>query len=311
VVRPAQHSESPAEYRQRRDLEDGRVLLLLLLLLLLLPGACAEGPSGEDRQESGLESGPGLLAASLESEQTAAVPGDTLYLGVQLDIAAGWHVYWRGRSDSGSPVEVSFAAPEGYRPLPLLWPAPERHISTGGILDHVYEKSVLLIEPVLVPSDEPLGRRATFTAAVTWVACNEICRVGSDTLALTLPVAARATGSAAAGRFAQTRSRLPVALTPERMVEDGITTRWLDAGGAGSARLEIAVSAARGIAFYPDQDAAELVDPLADAAGNEGRLSLAVRRGEKPLAGILAVERALDKRNLFYTLEIPIPHPGS
>ena len=43
--------------------------------------------------------------------------------------------------------------PAGYKAGEMLWPAPARHVSNGGLLDHVYEGRAMILLPVEVPAD--------------------------------------------------------------------------------------------------------------------------------------------------------------
>jgi hypothetical protein len=77
-------------------------------------------------------------------EDDAIAPGGTTWIGVRFKIENGWHLYWNGRNDSGSPPSFAGELPAGYTLGEWLWPAPKRHIAPGDILDHIYEDSVLL-----------------------------------------------------------------------------------------------------------------------------------------------------------------------
>ena len=45
----------------------------------------------------------------------------------------GWHVYWNGRNDTGTPVRITLTVPEGFAAGDVLWPAPVRHVAAGEI----------------------------------------------------------------------------------------------------------------------------------------------------------------------------------
>src|SRR4051812_22252125 len=115
--------------------------IAVALLGLAAAGAPAlAGGGSEDR-----------VRLSLVSEKTAIIPGQVNWIGIQYEIADGWHLYWNGQNDAGSPMEVTPALPDGFTAGDLLWPAPKRHLSDGPLLDHVYEKRVVLLLPVTAP----------------------------------------------------------------------------------------------------------------------------------------------------------------
>ena len=44
------------------------------------------------------------VAARLVPEAAGIAPGTTLWVDLHLDIASGWHTYWRNPGDSGLPT---------------------------------------------------------------------------------------------------------------------------------------------------------------------------------------------------------------
>lgn len=261
------------------------------LALLALAAGCAR----EDRPGA-----PPPVTAELVAA-TAAVPaGGTVDLGLHLRIAAGWHVYWRGCSDSGAPAEIELELPPGSRAGAWRWPAPERHLAPGGILDHVYEREVLVSVPVTVPADLRGGTwRAR--AHATWMVCREACLPGEADLALALPVVdrgARVPPSAAAPLFAAAARRLPGPAGPADSLR-------IEAEPAG---LLIEAPGATGLAFYPEAPC-DLFADLASAAAAAGpRLSLGLRPRREPteVRGIVRIERA-EGPPAFRSLSLTLP----
>ena len=54
------------------------------------------------------------VKARLVAESGAIVPGKTLWVALRLEIAPGWHAYWRNPGDSGLPPEISWKLPPGF-----------------------------------------------------------------------------------------------------------------------------------------------------------------------------------------------------
>jgi hypothetical protein len=275
----------------------------LLGAALLLAAGCAEG----DRKQAPTNADP--VRAALVTGSTALSPGDTVQLGLHFRIAAGWHLYWKGRSDTGAPIAVTALLPPGYTAEPLLWPAPERHVSPGRILDHVYCDEVLLILPVAAPAAAPPGSEARFAADLEWVVCREECRVGRSHVELALPVVAGRSPNGApapstqAPLFARFRRRLPVPWPQDR---PGLSATW-----QGDV---LVVGDERGgdLVFYPNADCGRLVDLLADGVGGNGRLELRFdgRDGVPgPARGILEIRPSGGDEPVWY--ELDVPHPGT
>jgi DsbC/DsbD-like thiol-disulfide interchange protein len=250
---------------------------------------------------------PPVRSMLLASRQGVAA-GDTLILGILLEPVAGWHLYWQGVNDSGLPPQPRLRLPAGVVFLEdWRWPAPERLVSPGKILDHVYHGRLLLTAAVLLPSSLPAGDEFAIEGRVDWVACREACRFGSDSLSLHLPFCppgAPAQASAAAERIAQARAELP---PPLAAGEGGLAIQ------RGEHGLLVTVAAAKGLAFYPALDCVELLNPLADGEAIGERLNLRLAHGalaQGHLRGILAVLAGGERRHylLDHPLD-PLPEP--
>jgi thiol:disulfide interchange protein/DsbC/DsbD-like thiol-disulfide interchange protein len=150
------------------------------------------------------------VVARLVPEAGSVVPGGTLSVDLHLDIAPGWHTYWRNPGDSGLPTEIAWDLPAGFGAGEVAWPAPERFV-VGTIGNYGYKGSADLLVPIAAPADLNPGSTVHLAANATWVVCSQICIPGEAKLALDLPVAAApaAGDPAAAALFAAVRDRLP------------------------------------------------------------------------------------------------------
>ena len=118
-----------------------RLLIGLLAAATLIQTAGASGAfvtgSGDSSPASGIfqSSGAGAAAsplapgrsavkARLITAQTAAVPGKSLKLAVELTHDAGWHTYWKNPGDVGSPTEFQWTVPSGWKVTGPAWPEP-------------------------------------------------------------------------------------------------------------------------------------------------------------------------------------------
>lgn len=224
------------------------------------------------------DSGP-LVRARLTSEQAALSPGRTATLGIVLDIEKGWHVYWNGKNDSGYEPQIKLSGPDGYQFGSVQWPTPTRYLSPGEILDHVYEERVVLLVPVRVPDDA--SGAARFEADLNWLVCRSVCVMEETTVNLELPVASSdspASASRDAGLIQEARRRTPRPLPKERSKEPILRIWWQD----GNVRVE-AKDAAH-LAFYPEKECSDLLDPIRSAESKDGRLDLRlVREDSRPL----------------------------
>jgi len=150
--------------------------LLFAIAFILAPMLAATANAVDDH-----------VNASLLSEQTALVPGTTMWLGVRLEHAPHWHTYWINPGDSGLPTRLTWQLPPGFRAGEVAWPAPAR-IAVGDLYNFGYEGDRVLPIPIEVPADAPLGGTAHLAVAMKWLACREECIPGNASLAIDLPV---------------------------------------------------------------------------------------------------------------------------
>src|SRR5689334_13078948 len=119
----------PAGKRAARKLLRVPTVLAGSILSLLVAAAPAATPTAS----GGLHEGKPRVTATLVSDVTQVEPGGTFRLGVQFQMAPGWHISWRNPGEAGLPSEVVWDAPrvtvDG-----LAWPAPEIHRSPDGAL---------------------------------------------------------------------------------------------------------------------------------------------------------------------------------
>jgi DsbC/DsbD-like thiol-disulfide interchange protein len=144
------------------------------------------------------------------SARLVADASNGLRVGVQLTMEPGWHVYWVNPGDSGLATEVMWSAPEGVALGPLQWPAPEVFTSPGDLTSFGYSGEVTLAADVGTLSGPPRG---TLRAAVSWLACKDVCLLGDATLEADLGDVA-GFESAEAFRTADAHSVRPLADAP-------------------------------------------------------------------------------------------------
>lgn len=105
----------------------------------------------------------------------------TAVLRVTLD--PGWHSYWLDPGEAGSPPEVTWELPEGWKVGPALWPLPER-FEQAGIMTVGYTREVRA-QFVLQP---PAGSQGNFeiAATVNLVVCDSECLFETHRLSTTV-----------------------------------------------------------------------------------------------------------------------------
>lgn len=237
------------------------------------------------------------------SVAAAVAPGSDSFDGivaVTYEIAAGWHIYWRHHGESGAPTTIALTLPEGVEALPIVWPAPSRHVAPGDVLDYVYTDSATLHVPVRVRTGVEPGAPLSIGVRTEWFMCtDETCVPGS--LEQTVEVSrdpARAAALIDAARLAGPRAPEP----------EGLSYGWKKNS------LALRVPGAAALTFFEDRMSATMpavVNPLrdGDAEGDALKIEFAPNASEngRVVTGALVVERKSGERELY---EVRIPGPG-
>jgi thiol:disulfide interchange protein DsbD len=249
----------------------GAILGLMLTGALSAPPAFAAPPMAND-----------LVKPALYAESATVAAGATAWLDVRLDIAPGWHIYWRNPGDSGLPTIIRWTLPAGFGAGDVAWPLPER-FTVGPIANYGYTGSTDLLVPITAAGTLDPGSAMHVAATVDYLVCSEICIPGSAQLALDRPAGSGVPDPQQAARFAAARERLP---TPAPFTAQFVI-------GKGDLRLIVPASALVGIAhpaaaFFPDRD--DVIDHSAEprVVQRDGGLELVLAKSAGPAAAVPA-----------------------
>lgn len=262
----------------------------------LTKGAPEEAPDGNT-----------LIRPSLIAERTALVPGAENWIAVRLDIAPGWHTYWRNSGESGLPPAFTFQAPDWVRIGDPVWPTPRRYALPSGGVDYIYENTALILFPVRIDdTDREIRTDLEITATVEWLVCQEACLPGEATVTLNIPVNRTSEPSRPeAPLFALAKARVPepAAANPNiaaRFVGDTLTVT-----APGSAEIE----------FFPyeSRSLARPADPLAQGVSQTGTLRVTYTRVPTDRPTIDGVLRVLDAAGAerFFDIRVPVEPPAA
>jgi DsbC/DsbD-like thiol-disulfide interchange protein len=286
----------------------GLALAAALATLALAGAACRRAPAPAVGHESpAAATRPAHL--SVTAEPAPATPGGVVTLLWRFEPAAGWHLYWDGRNDSGFAPRQALRLPPGWSAGPLRWPVPTRHLSAGDILDHIYTDAFTLLQDVTVPPGAAPGTPVTLGARWDWLACREACVPGRDSLTVAVTVgaapAADTPAAAPSAALSAARDRLPQPLP------DG----FLRCNWEGATCLLQRVHDLPGgtLTFLPATDCGELADLLHDGVGARLALRLLPQEGRcGPLRGILvaAEPTAAPRAFLLDVPAVPVPVDG-
>ena len=133
----------------------------LVLLISCLSGAvlATHAVEADDQIEVDLI----LRSDELAEEQS-------IWVGFQIQLAPGWHIYWKNAGESGYPTTVGWELPKGWKAGTLHFPAPylyEYEGMTGYALENNFTLLTKLKGPLQV--DKSVDFEVTLDALV----CNE------------------------------------------------------------------------------------------------------------------------------------------
>jgi thiol:disulfide interchange protein/DsbC/DsbD-like thiol-disulfide interchange protein len=141
--------------------------------------------------------------ASLVSDVDSVAAGKPFHVGLRLQLAQGWHTYWRNPGDAGVAPDLQLSLPDGGSAGPIEWPVPRR-IAEGPLMTYAYTGDLLLPVKVTPPSSGAMAVKAH----AEWLVCKDICVPEEGDFTLNLP-AGGAQPSGQAPLFAALARQLP------------------------------------------------------------------------------------------------------
>lgn len=279
-------------------------------------GAVAAAAIGQPPGDAGSKpSSPGTaepVKARLVSERVSITPGQTALLGVSLQLAPGWHVYWDGTEAGGMAPAVSLTLPKGYTAGPIRWPVPTRMVTDADATDEIYEKQVTLVIPVTAPLAATAGDKATFSAKVEWFVCSEMCMSGGTTVDLSLSVSEKRPAPPDATRDAPLFS----GPFPKPALPDWVKPSW------SARRLTLTVAPPAGaptagqptLIFHPARDCAPLEDPVHHTQVTATTMTLTAKPSggdQGRIRGILEIRWPGAQPAEAFNVDRPVPKSGA
>jgi DsbC/DsbD-like thiol-disulfide interchange protein len=211
------------------------------------------------------------VRASLVADVAEARAGAPFHLGVRFEIDDGWHIYWRYPGGAGLATAVDFELPEGVVAGPLQWPVPITFTQSGDIPGYGYVGSVVLASEVSAAATFDRSRPSTVRVVASWLACKEVCVLGSAELEgslLALPEDPAFREWEKLLPRASEAEEPPFTFTADGGLESGRVTQWL--------RWR---ETPRSVEWFPDPpEAIEVGDIRVQTRGGLTRIDAALRR---------------------------------
>ena len=126
------------------------------------------------------------ISVRMVADTSSIQAGQSFYLGVEYTMEEAWHIYWKNPGDTGIPTNIQWQLPEGFKAGELKWPTPKIYLM-GGLMNYVYENTVILMAEITAPATLPENAKYIFKARSDWLICKDICIPGGADLALEIP----------------------------------------------------------------------------------------------------------------------------
>ena len=235
------------------------------------------------------------VKATLVSEVDSFRPGEPFRVGLRLEMADGWHTYWKNPGDAGLPTKLRWKLADGSTAGPIEWPRPMR-VPADPLMSYGYEKDVLLLTEIRPAAT--LTGPLTLAARVDWLECREACLPGKGELEITVPIAKAAPARVASvsSLFDRARADMPRAAGAPAVSADATAT---------TLTLKVAGNAARAAYFFPAKS--QVVEPgAAQKVSRDGtalKLTLTRPSDAPALDGVAGV---LELDGAAFEIEIPV-----
>lgn len=131
--------------------------------------------------------------------------GETVWAGIHIELAEGWHTYWRYGGESAQPPEIAWRLPDGVKAGDIQWPVPEK-FKQADIFSYGYHHDVMLLVPLAVNAG--VGE-LVLEADVRWLECKELCVPRNVSLTASLEVGEASQRSADADLINGWRGKVP------------------------------------------------------------------------------------------------------
>ena len=133
---------------------------------------------------------PQVRAELLAHAPQGVVPGQPVWVGLQIAHQPEWHTYWKNPGDSGLATRLTWILPPGVTAGDIAWPVPHK-IRIGTLANYGFEGTLLLPVPLTISPDFQPGLLASGLEVklhAAWLVCRKECIPEEGDFVLKLPV---------------------------------------------------------------------------------------------------------------------------
>jgi DsbC/DsbD-like thiol-disulfide interchange protein len=178
---------------------------------------------------------------------------DTFRAGIEIQVAPGWHTYWRYPGDAGVPPRFDFSGSQNLAAARVSYPAP-RLIADEVSNSIGYERNVIF--PVLVTPDRK-DKPVKLHVVVDYAICEKLCVPAKGSAELTLTPGTSANDKA----LAEAEAQVP---RPASATEAGLSVKRVPAENGKMVHVlaDVATPAGKRVALFAEGPTAEWALPV-------------------------------------------------
>ena len=136
--------------------------IALLFLLTLAQSVLGQTPDPDE-----------LISVRLFSDASTIKRGDSVWLGVEIEIEKDWHIYWKTSGETGLPTEIEWTISLDAKIGPTLYPTPYFYEYQGSA-SYAYKEKILLLTKLNLPVEGEIpGGIISVQCDLSALVCNE------------------------------------------------------------------------------------------------------------------------------------------
>src|SRR4030042_1816004 len=185
----------------------GAVLASLALIAAALLGAEDLSLLPQTSEEKPLRLVELLLLEDRSTEGT---------VGLHVELAPGWYLYWLNPGDAGLAPEARWQLPPGFAAGRLRFQTPQKFVHSD-IVTYGFTDETLILCDIRHPSPPSATDKPIITAVLDWMACRESCITGETTVQVNLSSLSSVLIQKSRSVFARVSSRYPKSLSAAQL----------------------------------------------------------------------------------------------
>jgi len=151
----------------------------------------------------------GAAKARIVSNGYSADKDSSIQIGVLIELANGWHIYWKNPGDSGMPTSIEWNIPQEVQFTQMQWPFPMA-FEFEGLVSYGYEDRVLFISDIILPKNDN-SQILNMSVKIKSLLCKDFCIPFDTTINFTVDVRKDYTADEnISGLFVKTKNALPI-----------------------------------------------------------------------------------------------------